>query len=256
MNVSIAAGTKYLANRPLAEVIALAHRHGADGVELGPGHLALPASSAGGQCDQIFRLLADRGLALAGVVLPDLTAGRDDEWPEVVSQLCEAIATVGRCGVHDVSMAAGARDRMSMDAVVRCADRLLAVAEAARVRLHLANRLGSRIEQIEDLRHLLAALRHPALRLRMDVGDLYAAAVNPRDVFAECGGVVGSMVLSDRIGRQEVPLGTGRVNLEGLLVDLAEAHYDGWLVVNLRAGAAGEGGGPGPVEYVRRLLSA
>jgi sugar phosphate isomerase/epimerase len=255
MSVRVAAGTKYLAGRPAADVIALARQQGADGVELGPGHLDLAGQNLGGQFASLAHLLEVDRLMLAGIALPDLSFTRDDELAAAVSSLCEQVGSAGRLGVRAVHLAAGDRKSFSMDALIRSLARLLPIAEASRVRVHVANRLGSRIEQIEDLRHLLAALKHPALCLRMDVGDLYAAAVNPRDVFAEFGEVVGSIFLSDRVGRQDVPLGTGRVNLKRLLADVAEAHYDGWLVVNLKPGGPGESAGLSPVEYVRGLLS-
>ena len=99
--------------------------------------------------------------------------------------------------------------------------------------VNLANRCGTRIEQIEDLRWVFAAAGQPALRVLNHVGHFYAAAVNPRDVLAEFEHQTACLHLSDRIGKRPVPIGQGKVNLPGIMADLKQMDYQGWLVVDL-----------------------
>ncbi len=255
MSPRIAVGAKYLANRPIAEVVAAARSCGADGLELAERHLARALEAVDDASADPVGLCADAGVKLVGAKLADLSPGPGaDDLAEPVSVLCEQIGAASRIGLPSLSFSTGRRDTLSMDAVVRAVRRLLPVAEASGVRVWAANRSGSRLEQIEDLRRFVAMLRHPALRLRIDTGEFHAAAVNPRDVLAEFGDVTGAVVLSDWRGRDEVPIGQGRVNLSGIVADLLRADYDGWLVVNVRGGA--EAAHANPIQRVREMIAA
>jgi sugar phosphate isomerase/epimerase len=64
--------------------------------------------------------------------------------------------------------------------------------------------------------------------------------------------LASSVVISDRRGREEVPLGHGQVNLAGFMGDLGRAGYDGWLIVNVRGDESEQQADP--VHYVRGLV--
>ncbi len=97
----------------------------------------------------------------------------------------------------------------------------------------IANRKGTCVEQIEDLRAIFTPPRHTHIRLLLDAGECYEATVNPRDVFAELGDWTAGVVLSDRRTGSKVGLGTGRVNVAGFVTDLARSGYDGWVVLDV-----------------------
>ncbi len=255
MSLRIAVGTKYLADRAMAEVVAIARACGADGVELAATHLLRAVDVVDDAAADPVGLCAGAGVRLVGATTAELSpaAGADD-LTEPVSVLCEQVAAASRIGVPALSFSTGRRDTLSIDAVVRAVRRLLSVAEASGVRVCAANRSGSRLEQIEDFRRFVALLRHPALRLRIETGECHAAAVNPRDVLAEFGDVTAAVVLSDWRGRDEVPMGQGRVNLPGVVADLLRVDYDGWLIVNVRGGADEEHANP--VQRIREMIAA
>ncbi|HSW46997.1 MAG TPA: TIM barrel protein [Phycisphaerae bacterium] len=256
MNARIAVGVQDGAGRPVAEVMATARALGADGVELNAAHWSDDESPFEAWCAENVAMIREVGLGWAGLNLPDLDGGHENGRPETVSRLCEAIAAVGRCGAPAINLAFGPRNEFSIETACRCTARLLAVAATARVRLRVTNRLGSRLEQIEDVRRIVASLRHPLLGLRLDAGQFHAAAANPRDIIAEFGDLTDAIVLSDRIGRREVPIGTGRVNLAGLVADAQRAGYDGWFVVHVDPDGGGDSSTQhDPVELVRRLWS-
>ena len=235
-------------DRPAGELIAAARRAGADGVELCWTHLA---GAEGGADALVLEVLAGYGKpVLASVRLAALGAQREDELAEAVSRLCEQAAAAGRLGVRAVCLAAGGCETVSSGALIRGLGRLLEIAETSGLSVHVVNGPGTALEQIEDVRGVFGVLRHPALRLRIDTGAFYAAAVNPRDVLAEFADRVGSVELTDRRGRQQVEVGTGRVNLEGFAADAARLGYDGWFLVrgDLEGAAT-------RVARVRRLMA-
>lgn len=112
-----------------------------------------------------------------------------------------------------------------------CTRQLLDALPDPNATIHLRNAEGSPLEQLADLRRALGAAANPRCRVALDVGAAYAAAVNPRDVLAEFAERIEVVYLSDRKGRTPVPLGTGRVNLPGLMSDLRGMDYHGWVVV-------------------------
>jgi sugar phosphate isomerase/epimerase len=174
--------------------------------------------------------------------------------PEAVAAWCEQIAFASRLGLPALSFSAGPRDRLPTGALERCVRRLGAVAEASHVRLEVKNHLGSRLEQVEDLRRFFTSGLQSGVRLRIDTGEFHAAAVNPRDVLAEFGDLTASVVISDRRGREEVSPGSGQVNLAGFVGDLVRTGYDGWLMVNARGDeTAGQGN---PVSLVRGMVDS
>ena len=234
MSLRIAVGARYLVDRTAAEVVEIARRLGADGVEIDQSHLAKAMSSPDeASVDPVGLCVAGR-LGLVGVSLADLAVAQDDELAAVVSALCEQVGAAAWVGLPAVNFATGQRELLTMKTLVRSMSRVCQIGESSQLRIEVRNRLGSRLEQIEDLRQFVAAVEHPVVRLRIDTGECYAAAVNPRDVFAEFGDVAGSVVLSDRQGRDEVRLGEGRVNLAGFVADLVRGDYDGWIVINAR----------------------
>ncbi len=253
MSMRIAVGSRYLTDWPAGDIVALAGRLGADGVEFSQSHLLTatefpddPAADLAGAC-------AAGRLTLVGADLSMPAASREGNMAETVSALCEQVVAAARVGLPVVCLSAGKRASWSMEALVRCTRRVAEIAAAPGVQIEVTNRLGTRLEQIEDLRQFIVLLRPSGLRLRIDTGEFHAAAVNPRDVLAEFGDVAGSVVISDRKGRKEVPPGSGQVNLAGVMGDLVRAGYDGWLIVNVRSH---EKVGPGhPVEAVRRLVA-
>ena len=128
-----------------------------------------------------------------------------------------------------------------------------AVAEAARplgMSVNLANWRGTRIEQIEDLRYLVEAARAGNVRVLLDAAQFHASAVNPLDVVAEFGDLVGCVHLGDCIGHRPVPVGQGEVNLGGVLRQARHAGYDGWFVIDFEVS-----GREDPLEGLAEALS-
>lgn len=253
MSMRIAVGSRYLTDWSAGDIVALAGRLQVDGVEFARSHLLRSTELPNDPAGNLAGLCAAGRLTLVGADLGMPAASREGDVAEAVSALCEQIAAASRVGLPVVCLSAGKRASWSMEALIRCARRVAEIAAASRARIEVTNRLGTRLEQIEDLRQFIGLLRPLGVRLRIDTGEFHAAAVNPRDVLAEFGDVAGSVVISDRKGREEVPPGSGQVNLAGVMGDLARAGYDGWLIVNV-TGHEQVGRGH-PVEVVRGLVA-
>jgi len=234
----ISCSTTGLMDMPLAEALPLIRQAGCEAVELSWSHVQADFPSAPRCVSLMQQLLDESGLVLSGLRLTDLRVEDPRDWAPIVTQIREQLAFAGLLGCASVNVYAGDRKTQSIAQLASGLEQVLIAAGELGLTLHLANRLGSRIEQLEDLRQVFADVAHPALGVLVDVGQFLAAAVNPRDVLAEFQYHIGCVHLSDRIGKRPVPIGRGKVNLPGVLADLKQMHYNDWLVIDLEVSDA------------------
>lgn len=161
-----------------------------------------------------------------------LDVGDEDDQERAVEQACERLKLTSVSGASGVVLTGGSRSEQSLDVFISGLRDVLAAAADLGMTVHVANGVGTRIEQIEDVRAVVQGVGHPSLRVWIDAGAFYAAAVNPRDVWAETDDLVTFVVLSDRVGRQTVRLGEGRVNLTRLIEDVKRVDEGRWLLVD------------------------
>ena len=220
-------------DRPLAQTLPLIREAGGQAVELSWLRVRTDDSDPHGRVSSVRRLLHANGLGLSGLSVTDLAAVEKKGWDPAVTLIREQMAHAKSLGVSSVNLCAGDRREQSLEMLACGLEQVLSVAFELGLAVNLANRCGTRVEQIEDLRWVFAAAGQPALRGLNHVGHFYAAAVNPRDVLAEFEHQTACLHLSDRVGKRPVPIGQGKVNLPGLMADLKQMNYRGWLVVDL-----------------------
>jgi len=187
-----------------------------------------------GQYVRLLRDLSETGLAFIGIQRSVLEPERG---MEALGRSRQLPGQYGRqtaaAGADVLVLTGGPRCVGALDGFQELLEGAIALASRYGGRIWVANRAGTCVEQIEELRAVFASPRHAPIRLLLDAGQCYQAAVNPRDVFAELGDWTSGLVLSDRAGSRTVRLGTGRLNVERLVADLVQARYDGWVLVDV-----------------------
>jgi inosose dehydratase len=149
-------------------------------------------------------------------------------------------------------------------------DRIAAHAEDRGVEAVLHPHMGTMIETAQETERVLAGSR---IGLCVDTGHLAAAGADPAAIVAHDPARVRHVhlkdvdgALADQVVRGEltfaegvraglfVPLGTGDVDVDGIVDSLEGAGYRGWYVLEQDVMLPGEPEGDGPVADVRRCL--
>ena len=114
---------------------------------------------------------------------------------------------------------------------------------------------GSRIGLCVDTGHLAAAGADPGAIVAADPARV--RHVHLKDVDSALAGqvVAGSLSFADAVrAGMFVPLGTGDVDIAGIVETLEDAGYEGWYVLEQDVMLPGEPEGEGPLADVRQCL--
>ncbi len=228
----VSCSTSCLGGRPLAD--ALREIHGA-------GYVAVDVSCA--QIEEAFgpgedasrgltELQTRYALAISSVAGAPLAAESAKDMAAGVQCVCRHLRLARRVGLMSISLAAGDRKRQDLDLLIAGLREAASYAGRLGMQIHLANRRGTRIEQLEDLRYVLGTMPRETVQLAIDCGEFHCAAVNPCHAFREFPGRAGLIRLSDHIGRRPVQAGQGGTNIPAVVEMAARSGYDGWLVVS------------------------
>jgi inosose dehydratase len=107
-----------------------------------------------------------------------------------------------------------------------------------------------------DTGHLAAAGADPGAIVRAYPGRVRHVHLKDVDSALAAQVVAGSLSFADAVRRgMFVPLGTGDVDVTGIVAALEGAGYRGWYVLEQDVMLPGEPGGEGPVADVRRCLT-
>jgi len=125
------------------------------------------------------------------------------------------------------------RSRRDQQELLECLRRPLELAAAHRVRIGLETELPA-----EDYRALVEAAAHPALVVYYDVGNATAKGFDVASDVRVLGPYLGGVHIKDRRrGGPSVALGRGDVDFPAFFEALAEAGYDGPLILQPATGA-------------------
>jgi sugar phosphate isomerase/epimerase len=173
-------------------------------------------------------ILDKHSLHVSALNITDFSAN----WPtpDWISSIRQQMEFARRMGIAGVSVRAGERRRQPMGALMNVLTAVLQLAEELEVNVNLANALGRRVEQVEDLRYVLAELNHPRLHVLIDAGHAHMAAVNPVHFIGEFVDRTHVIRISDRLGHQRVAIGEGEISIPTIVNKLRRAEYAGWLV--------------------------
>ncbi len=196
-------------------------------------HAACPDSED--TAADFLALLGRIGLELSSLTIDDLAAGRPADVDDWLRAIDSQMALARRLGLTAVNVGAGPRRLQPPEVLGEALRRAAILAGEQGMRLNIANRCGSRIEQLEDFRGIVHGLPAESARILVDCGEFHDAAVNPCHALREFRGRVGLLRVADRIGRRPVPLGEGEVNIPAVLETARDTGYDGWIVVTARA---------------------
>jgi inosose dehydratase len=159
------------------------------------------------------------------------------------------------------------------DGLVGLVRTVAAETRAAGARIAFHPHAGTFVETPAEVERLVAAIPADALPLCLDVGHYLVGGGDPVDAVRRFGERISHVHLKDvdpvvlgRLRRREIgsfgdavrqrlftELGSGALDLDGVLAALAERRYDGWLMVEQ------DSGWPPPAESAaigRRVLAA
>ncbi|MBP7935042.1 MAG: TIM barrel protein [Phycisphaerae bacterium] len=181
---------------------------------------------------EILPWLQSANLHLSGVDVGTFDAAAKADVTATITRIQTRMEWARAVGSTNICLGTGERRGQPWTILSEGIQEILPAANDHGLDVHVLNARDTTIEQIEDLRRLFADIRHPRLRLALDIGAFHASAVNPRDALGEFADLVGCIRVSDRIGQRPVPLGQGKVNLQRIIHQAAKCRYRGWFVLD------------------------
>lgn len=101
------------------------------------------------------------------------------------------------------------------------------------VKLALEPHIGTQIQEASDYEEIFKHITTEQIGITVDTGHFHAAGVDWKAIIRRYPERIYNIHLKDHIGRQSVPLGTGEIDLPGLVKELDAIDYDGALAVEL-----------------------
>jgi sugar phosphate isomerase/epimerase len=107
------------------------------------------------------------------------------------------------------------------------------IARETNVRLCVHNHVEETRNDFYELRELLANTPAGDVWLLLDIGHAGIARANAAAFFRSHAARIAGLHVRDRIGERQVPMGTGQVDLRGVVVAIRETGWSGWVIVEL-----------------------
>jgi len=129
----------------------------------------------------------------------------------------------------------GCLPQQAFDHLVESLKPLCAAAERAGVRIGIEYEPGLLVERAEEVRAVLDAVGSDALGVNLDIGHSWLDGENPEDAVALLAGRIWNVHVEDIKGMKHYHLvpGDGELPFERYFAALRQAHYDGFLTVEL-----------------------
>lgn|GEM_PF-522314 len=221
---------------PLPEALSFVTRAGFERVELfrdwtesSPVH---PEYSVQRVRDQ----LQEQGVRLSGLSIRSLTGRKADSNERNLTynlrQVEWDIHLARALGLSSVNIKGGARTPEALDDLIEGCGRLLETVQD--ITLNLGNKVGNRLESIEDFRSVMPHL-DPRAKILLDSGHLLSAGQDVLAFAEEFPERIGVVHLRDQRNHQPVPFGTGDLPFGPLLEILSAAAFTGHLVIEMES---------------------
>ncbi|MCK0116731.1 sugar phosphate isomerase/epimerase [Isoptericola sp. S6320L] len=252
--ITLAYGTNGLTDHRLDDALGLLAEHGYGGVALTLDHMHLDPLAPGlvARTALVRGMLERHGLQVvvetgARYVLDprrkhEPTLLSDDGAERRLDLLRTAVDVAADLGSRVVHLWSGILPAGTAPATGRARlraglEELLPVAEAAGVVLAFEPEPGMLVERVDDVLDLRRALGDPdALRLTVDVGHLTCVEDAPGpDVVRRVADLIAHVQVDDMVRgvHEHLELGTGAVDLPGVLAALHESGFGGLAAVEL-----------------------
>lgn len=127
----------------------------------------------------------------------------------------------------------GPRTRSGMDRTIKGLLRLDELLGDKPIRVALEPHVGSQILHADDYARLLAELPRRRFGVTVDTGHFHSAGVEWKSLMRAFPDRILNVHVKDHVGPQSVAIGTGEVDLAGLVTVLREIGYDGALAIEM-----------------------
>jgi len=101
------------------------------------------------------------------------------------------------------------------------------------VKLALEPHLGSQIQETSDYEEIFDHITTKQVGITVDTGHFHSAGVDWKAIIRQYPERIYNVHVKDHIGKQSVPLGTGEIDLPGLVKELHAIDYNGPLAIEL-----------------------
>jgi inosose dehydratase len=234
----------YLANGSTEQAVREVAQAGYEGVELFDGNVVAYAEAP----EDLSRLLEAHGLRLVGVY-----SGANFIFSDVLDQelwrIERGAALASRLGAEHLVVGGGAQTlEPATDAeygrLSRALEQVVQIAQRHKLIASFHPHMSTIVERAEQMERVL---RRTQISLCPDTGHVLLAGDDPAAVIRAWPGRIRYVHIKDvdPTSGEFVPLGTGALDLPGVIGALTDIGYDGWVTVELDAW-------PDPADGARR----
>jgi len=145
--------------------------------------------------------------------------------------LCAEVALSLGCPV--IVQTGGHRCEGGLEHTIAGLERLLQRIAALPVQVALEPHVSSQILRHEDYAAIFGALDAPQLGITVDTGHFHSAGVDWKALIAAFPDRIFNVHVKDHIGVQSVAIGSGEIDLHGMIASLRAVGYTGALAVEM-----------------------
>ncbi len=134
-----------------------------------------------------------------------------------------------------VVFSGGKRQDGGLEASIAGIRALIPLIEGMPVKAALEPHYHSQYQDAEDYDAIFSAVDHPQVGITVDTGHFHSAGVDTQALIRRYGPKIWNVHLKDHVGTQSVAIGSGEIDLRGILTVLHEVDYRGALALEIEA---------------------
>jgi len=183
--------------------------------------------------DLLRRTLSRNHVKLSEVWTPPIPT----ESPEKAEVGAEQIAISGefatRFGCSMLVQTGGTRTEGGIENTIYGLKSLMEKIEHKPLKVCLEPHVKSQILEIEDYDRIFEEIKSDKLGITVDTGHFHTAGIDFISLIRKYPHLIWNIHLKDHIGAQSVPIGSGEIDVEGLIRELRRIGYKGLFVIEL-----------------------
>lgn len=187
--------------------------------------------------DKINALAAEAGLegmteVYAGPIPTDSTLSAE---VYARNDLVHSFLLAERLHCPLVVFSGGKRRDGGLEASIAGIRALIPLIEGMPLKVALEPHYHSQYQDAEDYDAIFSQIDHPQVGITIDTGHFHSAGVDTKALIRKYGPKIWNVHLKDHVGTQSVAIGSGEIDLRGILAALHEVDYRGALALEIEA---------------------